>query len=242
MPVELVYSQTVCTDEFVDELESEIPPNLENSADFPPLTTAATADGWDCINSQETEDIVVTEDVEDWEQLGLAVKKPVPSMFSFSTVARQTEHVPSPVPTLIAPTAPLDVPLKRRKKPARETDVYEYENDGLWDLYPSNKVDKKLHKSHTRRRNQLLHCFDTIPTATPQEPVVTHPHLHRCCAYSMPLTDRQYKHAVFKHVQWDRRWMSYGKYYGEPEMPNYNRNYNRMTGRKDEEDSANVNS
>lgn len=223
MAVEPAYSQTICGDEFIDELQGHAPLNLSDSADFPPLTTAATVDGWDCINSQETDDVVVTVDMEDWEQLELATKQSLTPEYCFATVAKQTEHVPAPIPTLVAPTVPINGPLKRRPKPAKEQ-VWndEFDEGDLWDLYPSNKVEKKMHKAYARRRKQLLHCFDTIPTSTPQEPVITDPGLHRSCAYSSPLTDRQYKHAVFKHVQWDRRWMSYGKYFKQPD-PIYRR-------------------
>ncbi|KAI8576771.1 hypothetical protein K450DRAFT_255550 [Umbelopsis ramanniana AG] len=202
-------------DDFEEALPIKTPINLNDSSDFPPLTTAATADGWDYIESQETDDVLVTEDTEDWEQLELAKRQSLAFEYCFATIAKQTQHVPSPTPRLAASTVLRDTPLVRRKKNQQDDDD---DSESLWDLYPVDNSDKQFQKAHARRRKELLHCFNTIPTPVPEEPVVTHPRLHQTCAYSEPLTDHQYQHAIFKHVQWDKRWMGWGKYYEQPDL------------------------
>ncbi|KAG2185679.1 hypothetical protein INT44_002472 [Umbelopsis vinacea] len=240
MPVKLVATHLVFDDDFEDRYEDsfedssedscedscddlsehsfedalpQAPIDLSDSSDFPPL--AATADGWERIESQETEDVLVTEDTEDWEQLELAKRQSLAFEYCFATVAKQTQHVPSPTPRLAASTVLRETPLVRRNKTQKDDD---YDGDSLWDLYPVDNSEKQAQKAHARRRKELLHCFNTIPTPVPEEPVVTHPRLHQTCAYSEPLTDHQYQHAIFKHVQWDKRWMGWGKYYEQPDL------------------------
>jgi hypothetical protein len=205
-------------DQFEEALPAKTLIDLNDSLDFPPLTTAA--DGWDYIESRETEDVLVTEDTEDWEQLELAKKQSLAFEYCFASVAKQTQHVPSPTPRLAASTILRETPLVRRHKKHQDEDYDADDSDSLWDLYPtSNSEGKQTQKSLALRRKELLHCFNTIPSAVPEEPVVTHPRLHKTCAYSEPLTDHQYQHAIFKHVQWDRRWKAWGKYYEQPDLP-----------------------
>ncbi|KAH8549086.1 hypothetical protein BGW37DRAFT_503517 [Umbelopsis sp. PMI_123] len=257
MPVNIVFADAVFDIDFEDDFEEyseedfedhseedfmeepiiQVPLNLNDPSDFPPLSSDTTIDGWDCIDTQETEDVLVTQDMEDWEQLELAIKQSENFEYCFAAVAKQTQHVPSPVPHLVAPTVPRDIPLMRRVKQHRQEENYidDDQDDSLWDLYPVSKSPKRFHKSQNIQRQQLLHCFNTIPTATPEEPVVTDPRLHKKCAYSEPLTDHQYRHAIFKLVQLDRRWLAWEGLYYQPGLTDFLRDLDLSQRNKEAE-------
>lgn len=215
MPATIVHSQNVLTDDFVDELALHLPFNLRSAAEFPPL--AATSDGWSYINPQETEDIYVTEDADEWEQLDLAIKMSLEHEYCFATIAKQTTHVPAPEPKLIAHTPVFDAPIKRRQKTKRDDDEYliEEDTDGpLEDLYPycsAAMVRRESKKIQNRREKQHLGCHvcvTIIPPKKPNEPVITAPLLHSRYSYSTPMTFHQYQHAIFKLMQIHQRTLS----------------------------------
>ncbi|KAJ2961117.1 hypothetical protein NQZ79_g3564 [Umbelopsis isabellina] len=195
-------SHTVGNDSYADELGLSTPYSLHDSNEFPPLTSAATAEGWDCINNHEAEDVVVRGNNDGWEQLELANIQNQPLGFCFATVAKQTMHVPTPEPKLVASVPVFDKPVKRRQKPEKEPDLDDFdEEDSIQDIYPVTAVPTQRVRGIAKQKKLLMDTFGTIPPRTPEEPVRADEGMHRMYSYSEPLTAHQYQHATFKYVQ-----------------------------------------
>ncbi|CAM0138385.1 hypothetical protein VKS41_002935 [Umbelopsis sp. WA50703] len=215
MPATSTLPQDVLPVGFVDELIFDVPMNLRSNTDFPPLN-GSTMDDWDCIGAQDADDICVSEDAEEWQQLELAIQRSLEPEYCFAAVAKQAKHVPAPHPRLIPNNMVFDSPIKRRQK-SKEQDEYlieEESEESLTDLYPHNKVASKMREMATIqkrrvRRNLDCHvCLSIIPAKQPQEPVITLPLFHSRYSYSAPLTFHQYQHALFKLLQIHERGLS----------------------------------
>ncbi|KAJ2963427.1 hypothetical protein NQZ79_g1553 [Umbelopsis isabellina] len=199
---------------FVDEVDFELPVNLRSNVDFPPLHNSFT-DDWDCIDTQDIDDISILEDEEEWQQLELAIQRSLEPEYCFASVAKQAQHVPAPQPKLTANTMVFDAPTKRRQK-AKEQDADSIEElgDSLVDLYPRNKVASRMREMATLqkkrvRRNLDCHiCLSIIPPKRPEGPVTTLSLFHSRYSYSSPLTFHQYQHAIFKLLQIHERGLS----------------------------------
>ncbi|CAM0136844.1 hypothetical protein VKS41_007425 [Umbelopsis sp. WA50703] len=199
-------SQTVENDFYADELGSTTPYPLPDVNEFPPLTSAATAEGWDYINNHEAEDVVMRGNNDGWEQLDLANES---LGFCFATVAKQTMHVPTPEPKLVASVPVFDKPVKRRQKPEKEpdTDLDDLE-DSLQDMYPDSAVPFQRTRGKAKQKKLLMDTFGTIPPRIPEVPMEVDEGMRRMYAmysYSEPLTTHQYQHATFKFVQMHQR-------------------------------------
>lgn len=188
-------SHTVGNDWYADE--SAHP--LNDSNEFPPLTSAATAEGWDCINNREAEDVVIHSSNDGWEQLDLATtthnQRPA---FCFATIAKQTMHVPTPEPKLVASAPVFDKPVKRRQKPEKQLDLDDLDDQ---DIYPVAVGPAQRARGMAKQKKLLMDTFGTIPSRTPEEPVIADERMHSMYSYSEPLTAHQYQHATFKYVQ-----------------------------------------
>jgi hypothetical protein len=214
MSATVILSQNVITDGFVDELNYDLPFDLQSSTEFPPL--GASTDDWSYINAQDTNDIYVTEDIDEWEQLDLAIKQSLEPEYCFAAVAKQTTHVPAPEPKLIARTPVFDAPIKRRQKSNQQNDQdnEDYTDGPLEDIYPycTAAMVRRESKKMKQRREKLnlgCHvCVSIIPPKKPKEPVITSPLLHSRYSYSTPLTFHQYQHALFKLIQIHQRTLS----------------------------------
>ncbi|KAG2183680.1 hypothetical protein INT43_006688 [Umbelopsis isabellina] len=196
-------SHTVGNDGHVDEVGPSTLYPLHDSNEFPPLTSVATAEGWDCINNREAEDVVVHSSNDGWEQLDLANTQNQNLGFCFATVAKQTMHVPTPEPKLVALAPVFDKPMKRRQKPEKEPDTDDFDGFDEQDIYiyPVAVGPAQRDRGMAKQKKLLMDTFGTIPSRTPEELVIADERMHSMYSYSEPLTAHQYQHATFKYVQ-----------------------------------------